>query len=333
MNVRIAVDLCGSDLERDVLLESCIEFLEHYPDSSLGLFADKDLNIPKSLKNRVAVFNGVAMPNTISVMEAVRSYKDSTMAQALRSVKNGQYDVVVSGGNTGALVALSVITVGRARGVNRPAIFSPLPTKTDPIYMLDLGANHEASSQDLCDFATMGCLAAKSMGIVDPVIALLNIGSEDRKGHQIIQKAHFLLHNNDDINYIGFVEPNKIFQRPCDIIVCDGFSGNLVLKSIEGTASYFLNNIKKIVTSSVMSKMLMYPLLREFKKHFDRFNPDLHNGAVLLGLANTVVKSHGSSSKTGFYYALVKAHGMAINNLAPNISMAFAKIMDKESVI
>lgn len=336
MSIRIAVDLGGSELKLDQLLDACKQVLQDKPDITLGLFGNNSSDItqyiPESLMHRIKWHpTAVIMPNTISIMEALRNYRQSSMGLALQSVRNGQYSVAISCGNTGALVALSAVIIGRIKGINRPAIFSPFPTKSKPLYMLDLGANHESSAQDLSDFALMGEIAARTMGIKEPAVSLLNIGSEDRKGHQIIQKAHFLLHQHPKIHYIGFVEPNQLFNRPCDVIVCDGFSGNLVLKSVEGTADYFLKQIKNLATDSLLNKMLMYPLRKAFKNKFDRLQPDRHNGAILLGLANTVIKSHGSCSRDGFYHALLKAETMAKHNLAASIKEAFAVTQTEEA--
>lgn len=338
MSIRIAVDLGGSELKIDQLLDACKQVLQDKPDITLGLFGnnsnDITKHIPEKLMHRIKWHpTSVIMPNTISVMEALRNYRQSSMGLALQSVRNGQYSVAISCGNTGALVALSAVIIGRIKGVNRPAIFSPFPTKSKPLYMLDLGANHESSAQDLTDFALMGAIAAKAMGIKEPTVSLLNIGSEDRKGHQIIQKAHYLLHQHSNIHYKGFIEPNQLFNRPCDVIVCDGFSGNLVLKSIEGTAEYFLNQIKSLAKESLINKLLMYPLRKSFKMRFDRLHPDRHNGAILLGLANTVIKSHGSCSRDGFYHALIKAEIMAKHNLASSIKEAFSVVEVEENEI
>lgn len=335
MSTRIAVDLGGAELHLESLLDACRQVLEDREDFFLGLFGDAAHDVlrllPQGFSDRVQWHPAqLTVPGSISAMEALRNYRQSSMGMALQAVRAGDYEAVVSCGNTGALVALSSVIVGRVKGIHRPAIFSPLPTRFEPIYMLDLGANHEASAPDLYAFAAMGNIAAKTLGIERPKVALLNIGSEDRKGHQIIQKAHFLLHQSEEMHYVGFVEPNRIFDRPCDVIVCDGFSGNLVLKSIEGTADYFIREVKDVARSNWLNMAMMYLLRSSFRQRFDRFHPDRHNGAVLLGLNNTVIKSHGSCSRSGFYHALVKAGTMVHSDLTLSIRQSFMAQHTKE---
>lgn len=329
MSIGIAVDLSGSELSVISLIESCINVLKDQSDIHFGLFGDEKLDvmshIPSHYTSRVTWHpHNLIMPNNISVMEALRNYRHSTMGAALLAVKNNHYNVAVSCGNTGALVALSTVIMGRTKGINRPALFSPFPTRYDPIYILDLGANHECGAQDLCDFGVMATHAVQKLGIPHPTLRLLNIGTEDYKGNQTIQKAHYLLHNNPNVDYQGFIEPHNIFDRPCDIVVCDGFSGNLVVKTVEGTSRLFIDEIKNIAQKSILYRLLMLPLRTPIRQRLERMHPDHHNGAIILGLTHTVIKSHGSCSMRGFTHALHKAYLLAREDLSGHIRHAFA---------
>ena len=330
MLVRIAVDLGCAELSMEDMINACFLFLREYPDSYLGLFGDVDFNdknIPSDIFSRIKIHtSNIIVPPTISAMEALRNYRNSSMGLALKSVKNDQYSVAISCGNTGALIVLATIIIGRISGISRPALMAVLPTKQDTkVYMMDIGANHEVSASDLSNFAVMGSIALQHNGISKPIVALLNIGSEDQKGTQLIQKAHYLLHHNTAINYNGFIEPHHLFDNACNLVICDGFSGNLVIKTMEGTVHLILHELKNHRQSRYMEKLYMYGMRNILRRKLFKIHPDENSGALLLGLKNTVVKSHGGSSFKGFYNALRKAYLMSKTNLALNVRDALEK--------
>ncbi len=237
--------------------------------------------------------------------QALRGKRQSSMAIALELLRDGQVAAVLSAGNTGALVAMGCVIVQRLDGVRRPAICAPLPSDQHHTYMLDLGANVECSAEELRQFAVMGsALCASVDGVVTPRVGLLNIGEELTKGTQLLKEAAALLRDDSRLNYIGFVEGGDIFGDRVDVVVCDGFAGNIALKVSEGAASYINRTLRKQLRESLWGRLaglLLLPVLRRFQRRHD---PRHYNGAVLLGLNGLVVKSHGSSDVAAYLAAI-----------------------------
>ncbi len=237
--------------------------------------------------------------------QALRGKRQSSMAIALELLRDGQVAAVLSAGNTGALVAMGCVIVQRLDGVRRPAICAPLPSDQHHTYMLDLGANVECSAEELRQFAVMGsALCASVDGVATPRVGLLNIGEELTKGTQLLKEAAALLRDDSRLNYIGFVEGGDIFGDRVDVVVCDGFAGNIALKVSEGAASYINRTLRKQLRESLWGRLaglLLLPVLRRFQRRHD---PRHYNGAVLLGLNGLVVKSHGSSDVAAYLAAI-----------------------------
>jgi glycerol-3-phosphate acyltransferase PlsX len=257
------------------------------------------------------------------------------MRLAINAVADGRAQAIVSGGNTGALMAMSKLVLRPMAGIHRPAIASSLPTMKEGVVMLDLGANLECDSEILVQFAIMGAVYARIVrGIQNPRVGLLNVGSEDMKGHEDIRGASAILQQiNFHANYIGFVEGNDIPSGDVDVVVTDGFTGNVALKVAEGVAKFSSHVIKNAFQSSWIAKlgaMLALGALRKAKKHMDvRY----HNGGMFLGLNGVCVKSHGGMDAIGFENAIHTAIDLARNNFNARVAEELSKVMGQESFI
>ena len=240
----------------------------------------------------------------MDVMSSLRTGRDSSMGMAIQAVKSGEASAVVSAGNTGLYMALSKVILKTIEGIDRPAIGTIIPGKKANTVCLDLGANAECSTKNLVDFAIMGEALARSVFEKENIsVALLNIGSEECKGNKLVKQTSEILRKLFD-NYVGFVEGDDINKGIVDVIVTDGFTGNVFLKTMEGTAKFIVSELKESLEGSFLSKigaLLALPSLSKLKKKLD---PRLYNGAVLLGLNGVVVKSHGGTDDVGFANAV-----------------------------
>ena len=248
---------------------------------------------------------------------ALRTKRSSSMRIAVNLVKQGRAQAVVSAGNTGALVAVSRYVLKMFPDIDRPAIVSKIPTQSGHCYMLDLGGNVDTSAKHLLQFAAMGSILATELDhVLKPRVGLLNIGEEDIKGNEQVQQAALLLQKSPWINYCGYIEGDAIYSGDFDVVVCDGFVGNVALKSSEGVARFIMQLIKQEALRSVHRRALALatkPILKAVKRRID---PRQYNGASLVGLKGIVVKSHGGADKFGF----AKAIGLAITEADKNIA-------------
>jgi glycerol-3-phosphate acyltransferase PlsX len=319
----------GGDHGPRVTLEACRRFLAHQADAQLLLVGAPDaLNAFHHPRARVvAASEVVAMDDSIEV--ALRRKKDSSMRVAIGLVKDGQAQAAISAGNTGALMALARYLLKTVDGIDRPAIASPLPnSKGGATMVLDLGANVDCTEQHLLQFAVMGSALVSALNHVEsPTVGLLNIGEEAIKGSDMIKKAGELLRaaaDSGDLNFYGNVEGNDIFKGTTDIVVCDGFVGNVLLKTSEGLATMIGGFLKEEFSRNVFSRMAamaVYPLLLAFKHRVDYRK---YNGAALLGLRGLVFKSHGSADDFAFEQALNRAYDAARNNLLERVQARIA---------
>jgi glycerol-3-phosphate acyltransferase PlsX len=240
--------------------------------------------------------------------KALRYKKNSSMYRALELLRDGEVAGMISAGNTGALVAMGCIILDRLPGVRRPAICAPLPAENGFTLMLDLGANINCDAEQLYQFAVMGSSLSKALdGRESPRLALLNVGAELMKGTSIVKEAAELISANPHLNYIGFAEGNDIFSEHIDVMICDGFTGNVALKVCEGTANFIRGQLKAKFMQSLYGKLaalVVKPVLSAFQKEI---NPERYNGAALLGLNGVVIKSHGGSSAESFEAAIHQA--------------------------
>jgi phosphate acyltransferase len=326
----LAVDCMGGDHGPRVTLAGCRRFLAAQPEAQLLLVGAPDqlaaLNHPRA--RIVAATEVVSMGDPIEV--ALRKKKDSSMRVALQQVKAGNAHAAVSAGNTGALMALARYLLKTVDGIDRPAIAYPLPNaKGGATTVLDLGANVDCTEQHLLQFAVMGSALVSALKHVEaPSVGLLNIGEEAIKGSDMIKRAGELLRaaaSSGDLNFYGNVEGNDIFKGTTDIVVCDGFVGNVALKTSEGLASMIVGFLKEELSRNVLTKLaaiVIYPVLAAFKKRVDYRR---YNGAALLGLRGLVFKSHGSADEFAFEQALERAYDAARNNLLDRVQARIAR--------
>jgi glycerol-3-phosphate acyltransferase PlsX len=325
----LAVDCMGGDHGPRVTLAACRAFLDHEPDAQLILVGQAEAlagwDHPRG--RIVAASEVVAMDDPVEV--ALRRKKDSSMRVAIQQVKDGQAQAAVSAGNTGALMALARYLLKTVEGIDRPAIAYPLPnSKGGATTVLDLGANVDCTEQHLLQFAVMGSALVSAIKHVDsPTVGLLNIGEEAIKGSEVIKRAGELLRaaaNNGDLNFQGNVEGNDIFKGTTDIVVCDGFVGNVALKTSEGLAQMIGGFLKEEFSRNIFTKLaaiVALPVLTAFK---DRVDYRRYNGAALLGLRGLVFKSHGSADAVAFEQALLRAYDAARNNLLDRVQARIA---------
>ncbi|WIF70343.1 phosphate acyltransferase PlsX [Metapseudomonas otitidis] len=239
--------------------------------------------------------------------QALRSKPDSSMRVALDLVRAGRAHACVSAGNTGALMALSRYVLKTLPGIDRPAMVTAIPTARGHCHLLDLGANVDCSAEHLYQFSVMGSVAAEALGLRSPRVALLNVGTEDIKGNQQVKLAASLLQQANGLNYIGYIEGDALYRGEADVVVCDGFVGNILLKSSEGLVAMIAARIESLFTENLGSRLvgaLALPLLSRLKGDLA---PSRHNGASFLGLQGIVVKSHGSAGADGFQSAIRRA--------------------------
>ena len=349
--ITLSVDCMGGDHGPSVTLPACLSFLNAHPDAQLLL-----VGLPAALAGfahaRATVVGASEVVTMDDPMEvAMRKKKDSSMRVALEQVKAGAASAAVSAGNTGALMALARYLLKTLDGIDRPAIATQLPNaKGGVTTVLDLGANVDCSAEHLLQFAVMGSALVSVMqssgGNENPSVGLLNIGEEVIKGNEIIKKAGELLRsaaNSGDLNFYGNVEGNDIFKGVVDIVVCDGFVGNVALKASEGLASMVGGFLKAEFSRNIFTKMaaiVAYPVLNAFKNRVDHRR---YNGAALLGLRGLVFKSHGSADAMAFEAALNRAYDAARNQLldrvkarivhaAPLLALADAAVASAELV-
>ncbi len=319
----------GGDHGPRVTLAACRQFLDRHPDAKLLLVGAQDslraFDHPRA--SVVPASEVVAMDDAVEV--ALRKKKDSSMRIAVQQVKDGRAQAAVSAGNTGALMALARYLLKTVDGIDRPAIASHLPNaKGGATTVLDLGANVDCTEQHLLQFAVMGSALVSALKQTDaPSVGLLNIGEEIIKGSEVIKKAGELLRsaaNSGDLNFYGNVEGNDIFKGTTDIVVCDGFVGNVALKTSEGLASMVGGFLKEEFSRNTLTRLAaiaVYPVLSAFKKRVDYRR---YNGAALLGLRGLVFKSHGSADEFAFEQALNRAYDAARNNLLDRVQARIA---------
>ena len=262
--------------------------------------------------------------DTDSPLTAARKGKNSSMWKAIESVKSKESDIIISAGNTGALFVIAKMNLEMIENIDKPALSALWPNKFGMNVVLDLGANIECSEKNLTDFAIMGSSLFKSLFPNEqPKVALLNIGSEDIKGNEIIKSAYKILieKKTNEFNFAGYIEGNNIMSGDVNVIVTDGFTGNIALKTAEGTANFIMKEVKNSMTSNLYGKILSFLNLKNLKKVKDKLDPRLYNGAILIGLNSPVVKSHGSTDYIGFSNSLKVCEKIVYGNLIEKIKV------------
>lgn len=327
--ITVSVDCMGGDHGPRVTLAACRRFLETHADAHLLLVGQPEAlsSFSHPRVRVVAASEVVAMDDPIEV--ALRRKKDSSMRVAIQQVKEGAAQAAVSAGNTGALMAIARYVLKTMDGIDRPAIAGRMPNfKGGGTTMLDLGANVDCTPEHLLQFAVLGsALVSVLDDIESPSVGLLNIGEEAIKGNEIIKKTGDLLRtaaNSGDLNFYGNVEGNDIYQGTVNLIVCDGFVGNVALKASEGLAHKISETLKNSFTRNIFTKIaaiFSYPVLSDFK---DKVDHRRYNGAALLGLNGIVFKSHGSADEVAFETALNRAYDAAHHNLLERVRSRIA---------
>jgi glycerol-3-phosphate acyltransferase PlsX len=334
MSVRIAIDCMGGDHGLSVTIPAALAFVDHESDAEVilvGRQEDVAAALQKSgrkVGGRISVKHAsevVAMDDPVST--ALRRKRDSSMRVAIELVRDGHADACVSAGNTGALMALSRFVLNMVEGIQRPAIAAPMPTATGgQTMMLDLGANVDCEAEHLLQFAVMGAALVSALdGKERPSVGLLNVGEEAIKGNDVVKQAAELLRASG-LNFHGNVEGDDIYRGTVDVIVCDGFVGNVALKTSEGLAQMLAGFIREEFTRGLLAKavaVVAYPVLARFKKRVDHRR---YNGASLVGLRGIVIKSHGSTDAYGFEQAVKRGYDAARNGLLRRITDAIPKI-------
>ena len=333
MGVTIAIDCMGGDHGPVVTVPAALEFLRSHPQAS-AILVGREEAIAPLLGNASTEFGArIRVPAASEVVAmddppaiAMRNKKDSSMRVAVDLVKAGEANAAVSAGNTGALMAISRFVLKTLPGIDRPAIATVLPSMKGHTYVLDLGANVDCSAEHLLQFGVMGAMLVAAIEHKDrPSVGLLNIGEEVIKGNDVVKEAGDLLRNSG-LNFHGNVEGNDIYEGTVDVVVCDGFVGNVALKTSEGLAQMVGAFLKQEFKRTLFTKLLAVaamPVLKRFKKRVDH---RLYNGAPLLGLRGVVLKSHGSADKLAFGNALSRAAEAASNRLIERISERMASM-------
>jgi len=323
----IVIDAMGGEDSPYKILKGAEIFSNNHTEVSLKIFGDKSI-ILKTIKNHRINLNDYDIidckENVLDDDNAntiLRSRKDSSIFRGLTYVKENSNSGFVSAGNTAAIMILSRSILGMIQGVSRPAICSNIPNKNSFSLMLDLGANVYVNSENLLQFALMGY---SYFSIIDPSrkpkVGLINIGTENNKGLEFLQEAHDLISNSFlKKDFVGFIEPNKITQGSCDIILSDGYTGNIILKTAEGLSDFITSNLKNVFTKSLKNKIAYKILDKDLKVFKNQIDPDEYNGATLLGIKGISVKSHGNANPYAFSCAVNKCYDFILNDLSNKI--------------
>ena len=331
-HIKIAVDAMGGDGSPKKIINGIIHHFKNNSDVFYKIFGDENL-IKPLIYNNIST-NNYSITNTMnevkstdSPLEAVKRGKNTSMWKSIESVKKKDSDIVISAGNTGALLVISKLNIKMIENIDKPALSALWPNKVGMSVVLDLGANIECSSKNLIDFSIMGSSLYKALFPNETSkVALLNIGSEEIKGNETIKETFQILNKkeNKDFDFKGYIEGNHLMDGDVNVIVTDGFTGNVALKTAEGTANFITQELKKALTNNLIGKISSFLNIKNLKNFKKRLDPRLYNGAIFIGLDSPVVKSHGGTDYLGFSNSLdvckriVK--GNLINKIKNNIN-------------
>lgn len=334
-NLTVALDAMSGDFGPSVVVPAALQALNNHPNLNLILVGESTEIEPyiSFQSERLTIVESTSViRNDMKPSLAIRHSHGSSMRIALELVKNNVAQACVSAGNTGALMGLAKLLLHSIVGIDRPALVATLPAlnKRNTI-VLDLGANAECDSDMLVQFAIMGDILAKiTLNIENPRVALLNIGEEDMKGLDRIRAAASVLKADEKINFIGYLEGNELLTGKADVLVCDGFVGNVTLKTVEGLVKIFLSSTQLIKKRhSILMKLVGYWLQKKMIKNFGHLDPNRYNGACLLGLKSIVIKSHGSANQKSFLAAIEQAILAIENNLPERIATSLSSALPK----
>lgn len=326
--MRIAIDAMGGDHAPKEIVAGAIKAVEHFKDLHITLVG-KEAEIRKyltSVERITIIHTDEVIEGTDEPVRAVRRKKNASMVLMAKEVSEGNADACISAGNTGALMTAGLFIVGRIEGIDRPALSPTLPTiGGEGFLLLDVGANVDAKPEHLLQYAIMGSIyTEKVRGVASPRVGLLNVGTEDKKGNELTRDAFQLL-KESGLNFIGNVEARDLLTGAADVVVTDGFTGNVALKTIEGTALAVFSMLKTALTSNLQSKLAAAVLKPQLKGIKTKMDYSEYGGAGLFGLNAPVIKAHGSSDANGLFHAVRQARDMVTNNVANTIGEALSK--------
>jgi len=330
--IKIAVDAMGGDGSPKKIIDGIAYNLKNNQGNFFKIYGDKNEILKHINRTKIdkefyeLVHTDQKVQSTDSPLEAAKRGKNTSMWLSIESVKNKETDIVISAGNTGALLVIAKLNLKMIENIDKPALSALWPNKKGMSVVLDLGANIECSSKNLVDFSIMGASLYKSLYPDEiPKVAILNIGSEELKGNDIIKETYKLMNDkkNDNFKFFGYIEGNELMNGDVNVVVSDGFTGNVALKTAEGTSNFITSELKKALSGTIIGKissLLNFSNLKKFKKRLD---PRLYNGAIFIGLDSPVVKSHGGTDYIGFSNSLDVCNkivkGKLINKIKDNI--------------
>ena len=326
--IKIAVDAMGGDGSPKKVIDGIIHNHKFNHENFFQLFGDKD-EIFKYIDKKISkkfyeiIHTKNIVKSTDSPLEAAKRGKDTSMWLSIDSVKKKESDIVISAGNTGALLVIAKLNLKMIENIDKPALSALWPNKKGMSVVLDLGANIECSAKNLVDFSIMGASLYKSLYPTDvPNVALLNIGSEELKGNEIIKETFQILNEKKlkTFSFSGYIEGNELMNGEVNVIISDGFTGNVALKTAEGTANFIINELKQALNGSILGKISSLLNISNLKKFKKRLDPRLYNGAIFIGLDAPVVKSHGGTDFIGFSNSLDVCNRIVKGNLIKKIN-------------
>ena len=326
--IKIAVDAMGGDGSPKKIIDGIIHNHKQNKENFFRIFGKKniienDLNSKIDKKFYEVIDTENAVKSTDSPLEAAKRGKDTSMWLAIESVKKKESDIVISAGNTGALLVISKLNLKMIENIDKPALSALWPNKKGMSVVLDLGANIECSAKNLVDFSIMGASLYKSLYPQEnPNVALLNIGSEELKGNETIKETFQIMNNkkSDSYNFAGYIEGNELMNGDVNVIVSDGFTGNVALKTAEGTANFITSELKYALSGSFIGKLSSFLNISNLRKFKKRLDPRLYNGAIFIGLDAPVVKSHGGTDYFGFSNSIDVCNKIIKGNLIKKIN-------------
>lgn len=342
--MRILLDAMGGDNAPVANIRGAVKFLKD-TDSKIILIGKKDIlenvfkeeypNEYEKLLKEIEIINA----NEVIDMEeiptiAIKEKKDSSMVKGFQLLKEDKVDVFVSAGNSGALLTGAILLVGRIKGVNRPALFATLPSTRGPISIFDTGANTNCKVINFVQFAQMGSIYLSEMGIENPKVGLINIGTEENKGNDLYKSVYRDLKDNHEkygVNFIGNVEARDIMSGDMELnlVICDGFTGNIIVKTIEGASNFVKDTIKKSFMRNKFDKLKLIPLKKGFERLKVFSDYKIHGGGLFLGVKKNLVKAHGNSDEKSFYYTLKQAEEYAKHDVLKKIEEKIVKAIEE----
>jgi len=331
--IRVAVDAMGGDNSPKKIIDGVIHNSKNNTNVIYNIFGDKVLIerfLPNNYNRNIFLVTDTKnkILDTDTPLAAAKKGKDTSMWMTIQSLKNNDSDIAISAGNTGALFVIAKLILKMIDNIDKPALSALWPNKKNFNVVLDLGANIECNDKNLLDFSIMGSSLFKALYPDDkPIVALLNVGSEELKGNDTIKKAYNNLQNrtNNNFEFYGYIEGNNIMDGNVNVIVTDGFTGNVALKTAEGTANFIVNEFKESMTSNILGRISSLINIKNLKKVKKKLDPRLYNGAILIGLNFPVVKSHGSTDYIGFSNSINVCLKIVKNNLIKKIKENISK--------